>query len=109
MDNLPDFANSKIEIKNRIEGALREKKRKPSVYQYSLFFCFFLFTTICTALYMKNILQIGDRSLDSDMDYLSLEKLLLSEQLESETEIILPQSLSFSTVTNIDIKKGYYE
>lgn len=106
MDYLPDFSNSKIEIRNRIEGALREKRRKPSIYQYSIVLCFFLFTSVCTALYMRSILLIGEPMLNSDIDYYSLEKLLLSEQLESETVILLPNNLSLISASNIVIKKG---
>lgn len=115
MEVLPDFSNSKIEIRNRIEGALREKKRRPSIYQYSLFLCLFFFTTICTALYVKTIL-LGQRNiLGGNMDYYSLEQLLRSEQLESETIIELPSSISFvsatesSLMSNINFVKGSYE
>lgn len=109
MDNLPDFSNSKIEIRNRIEGALREKRRKPSIYQYSLFLCLFLFTTICTALYLKNIFLIGNKMISGDINYYSLEKLLQSEQLDSETVIVLPLNLSLIAAVDMDIKKESYE
>ncbi len=112
MDSLPNFSNSKIDIKNRIEGALREKKRRPGLYQLSFFFCFFIFTTACTAVYLKNLLFVDSNSVRGDIDYYSLEMLLLSEQLESETVIQLPKSLSFISVSeptlisNVDYKKG---
>lgn len=95
MDYLPDFSSSKIEIRNRIEGALREKKRKPSIYQYSLFLGFFLFTTVCTALYLKNILLFkGGLLSDASVDYYNLEKLLLSDQLDRDSIIVIPSTLS---------------
>lgn len=106
MDTLPDFSISKIEIRNRIEGALRVKRKKPSINQYSLFICFFLFTSICTALYLKSFLQVRNPLLVGDIDYHSLEKLMLSEQLDSESVIILPENLSLRTTVGIDFKKG---
>lgn len=115
MEILPDFSNSKIQIKNRIEGALREKKRKPSIYHYSLFLCLFFLTTICTALYLKTILLGQQSSLRGDMDYYTLEQLMRSEQLENETTIKLPNSISLITagesnlIPGINFIKGHYE
>ncbi|MGL1892659.1 MAG: hypothetical protein OCD02_13600 [Spirochaetaceae bacterium] len=112
MDTLPNFSNSKIEIRNRIEGAIREKKRKPSIYQYSLFLCLFIFTTCCTALYLKNILIFNNSGLQGDIDYNSLEKYLRNDQLDSETIIEVPQSLSIMSagdstlISNFEFTKG---
>jgi len=109
MDYTPDFSKSKIEIRNRIEGALREKKRKPSISQYSLLLCFFMITTVCTALYVKNLLLTGSSQNKMDIDYYTLEKLLLSEQIDSESSIVLPRNLSLTSASNIAIQKGIYE
>ncbi len=115
MEVLPDFSNSKIQIRNRIEGALREKKRRPTIYQYSLFLCLFFFTTICTALYIKTILLGQNSMLNGDVDYYSLEQIMRSEQLENETIIELPNSISFvsaresTLISNINFVKGSYE
>lgn len=115
MEILPDFSNSKIQIRSRIEGALREKKRRPTIYQYSLFFCLFFFTTICTALYIKTILFSQNRMLNGDVDYYSLEQFMRSEQLENETIIEIPNNISFisagesTLISNIHFVKGSYE
>lgn len=115
MEVLPDFSNSKIQIRNRIEGALREKKRRPPIYQYTLFFCLFFFTSIFSALYIKSILFGNKNGLSGDMDYYNLVQLLRSEQLESETFIELPNNLSFiaardsNLISNISFSKENYE
>lgn len=114
MEILPDFSNSKIEIRSRIEGAIREKKKRPNIYQYSVFFCFMLFTTTCTAFFLKNILFINQRS-GNDIDYYSLEQLLKSDLLDTTTTIEIPQNLSFISasesdlILNTDFYKGSYE
>lgn len=115
MDTLPDFSNSKILIKNRIEGALREKKKRPSLYQYSLFLGLFFITTICTALYLKTVILGQKNVLSNDVNYYSLEQLMKSQILENETTIELPGAISFaaageaSLISNINFSKGSYE
>lgn len=94
MDSLPDFSKSKMEIRNRIEGALRVKRKRTPIYQYTLFMGLFLFTTICSALYFKNIFLFNMKSDSNQLDYNDIERLLMSEQLESESIIKLPSNLS---------------
>ncbi len=114
MDILPDFSNSKIEIRSRIEGAIREKKKRPTIYQYSIFFCFLFITTTCTAFFIKNIFIFGEGS-NKNIDYYTLEQLLNSDLLESKTTIELPSDLSLfaagesTLVTHVDYLKENYE
>ncbi len=97
MDILPDFSESKLQIRNRIEGALREKKRGPSLYQYSMFLCLFFFTSLCTAIYIKNIITGKTQSNKRDIDYFVMEQFLSSEGFDQETVIELPRTLSLSS------------
>lgn len=97
MDSLPDFSNSKIVVMNRIEGAIKERRKRPNLYQYTLFFSFFLFAITCTSLYFKSIIFKRVEPLNP-IDYKSLEKLLLSEELDSNTVIKVPGNLSLSSL-----------
>ena len=93
MDNLPDFSQSKDTIRNRIEGAIREKRKKHSIFANTIFIALFLFTSICTALNIKNILYLNNLT-NNDLDYYALEQMIKDEQLESESVILLPKSIS---------------
>ena len=115
MDSLPDFSNSKILVMNRIEGAIRERKKRPNVFSYSVMFCFFLFTTACTVFFLKNILFLDRNMVNVQLKYYKLEQLLLSEQLNSDTILELPKNFSLSSfsesklISKVDYAKGTYE
>jgi len=115
VDSLPDFSNSKILVMNRIEGAIRERKKRPNILSYFVMYSLFLFTTACTVLFLKNILFPDRNMANKQINYYNLEKLLLSEQLNSDSIIELPESFSFSSfsesklISKVDYTKGIYE
>lgn len=105
MDRLPDFSRSKLELKGRIEGALRERKRNIFLHHLTLFVCMFIFTTSCTFLYIRNLLT-SDSKVDS---------LLLSASSDSDFVIQLPKSFSLkkpgdiTLINKSDLKKSRNE
>lgn len=113
MDSLPDFTQSKIEIRNRIEGALRVKRKRHPLHQYALFMGLFLFTSLCSTIYFRGFSIFKLQTGAEQLDIRDLENLLLSEQLESESVIKLPANLSLLTageaVIMSDARQGNYE
>lgn len=91
MDTLPDFSNSKAVLKARIEGALRERKR--GLHHITLFLCMFALTAGFSIIYLNDLFNVNN----------NYDRVLLSDNYESDFVIELPSSFSVSASGDITL------